>query len=257
MRILIIFTALLFSLLVPEPSFANEKFETNSITPNFLVVYFHSYGGNYREPFDLPTPADSIAKALLKDIPGVAIQTIDRDSLAALNGSDGYRGVSQLISQRLAEHSSFKHIVLCGTSLGAYESIAYVHYAPQNISEKMSGIITVEPADDLAELYWKTGSPKVKQLLLTAFGGDPLQEPDYYRSHSVKTLYKNVPDRPEIKVCVVSAKWDRVVPPAQQKRLCSTLRQKKFKVALAEIDRNHCIADGITYGKALHYVTGR
>lgn len=257
MRILIIFATLLISLLFQEPSFANEKFETNSITPNFLVVYFHSYGGNFMEPFDLPSPRDSIAKALLKDIPGVAIQTIDRDSFAALNGSDGYRGVTQLISQRLAEHASFKHIVLCGTSLGAYESIAYMHYAPQDIFEKVSGIISVEPTDDLAELYWKTGSPKVKQLLYTAFGGDPLQEPDYYRSHSVKTLYKNFPERPEVKVCVVSAKRDRVVPPAQQKRLCNTLRQKKFKVTLVEIDRTHSVADPITYGDALHYVSGR
>ncbi len=257
MRKLLLVTTFIYSVLVAKPSFANSKFETNSITPNFLVVYFHSYGGNYLEPFEKPTPSDSVAKALLKDIPGVAIQTVDRDSTAALNGYDGYRGVSQLILKDYVEHPTLKHIILCGTSLGAYESVAYLHYAPQNILDRISGIITVEPTDDLAELFWKTQSPKVKQLLFQSFGGDPNQEPEYYRSHSIKTLYTNVPDRPNVKVCVVSAKRDNVVPPAQQKRLCATLRQKKFKVTLVEIDRGHSIADGVTYGDALHYVTGR
>lgn len=257
MRGLFLLATFLFSFVVGLPTFANTRFETNSITPNFLVVYFHSYGGNFLEPFEDPSPSDNIAKALMKDIPGVAIQTIDRDSMAALNGSDGYRGVSELILKDYAEHPSFKHIVLCGTSLGAYESLAYLHYAPTNIFDKISGIISVEPTDDLAELYWKTQSPKVKQLLFTSFGGDPTKEPEYYRSHSVKTLFANVPDRPNIKVCVVSAKRDVVVPPAQQKRLCETLRQKKFKVKMVEIDRGHTIADAVTYGDALHFVTGR
>lgn len=257
MRELVILTFLLLQLLLPVPSFANAKFETNSITPNILVVYFHSYGTSYTEAFNSPTPADSIAKAMLKDIPGVAIQTMDRESMAALNGSDGYREVTQLITQCWTNHPSLKHIVLCGTSLGAYESIAYLHYSPPAIFDKVCGIISVEPTDDLAELYWKTGSSKVQELIFAAFSGDPIKEPDYYRSHSVKTLYSNIPDRPDIKVCVVSAKWDRVVPPAQQKRLCETLRKKRFQVKLVEIDRPHCVADAVTYGDALHYVTGR
>jgi hypothetical protein len=250
-------SAVLLSFLATSAVFAKEKFETNSITPNFLVVYFHSYGGNYLEPFELPSAADSISKALLKDIPGVAILTMDRESTAALNGSDGYRAVSQLIMKYYAEHPSFKHIILCGTSLGAYESVAYLHYAPQNIFEKISGIITVEPTDDLAELYYKTRSPKVKQLIFTTFGGDPVREPEYYHSHSIKTLYSNVPDRPNVRVCVVSAKYDQVVPTSQQKRLCETLRNKKFQVKMVEINQAHSIAAAATYGKALHYVTGR
>lgn len=233
-------------------------FDTNSITPNFLVVYFHSHGGNYREPFDgLYGTSASIAKALFKDIPGVAVQSIDRDSTAAVNGSDGYRNVSELISQRMAERSSFKHIILCGTSLGAYEALAYLHYAPQSIFEKISGVICVEPPDDLVDLYWKTRSSGVKDLLRSAFGGDPVQEPDYYRTHSIKTLYANVADRPDVRVFVVSAKRDRVVPPGQQKRLCATLRQKQFKVEMVEIDSVHGIAPPKTYGDALHFVTGR
>ena len=193
-RPIIILTILFLSLCASEPSFANARFETNSITPNILVVYFHSYGSNYNEAFDAPTPDDSIAKALLKDIPGVAIQTIDRESKAALNGSDGYREVSKLITQCWIDHPSLKHIVLCGTSLGAYESLAYLHYAPQPIFDKVCGIISVEPTDDLAELFWKTKSAKVQELLFSAFGGAPTQEPDYYRTHSVRTLYSNIPD---------------------------------------------------------------
>ncbi len=256
-RYIIFQIILLATLICPPATYANARFQSNSVTPNFLVIYFHSYGGNYLEPFETPAPKGSIADALLKDIPGVAIQSIDRDSLAALNGSDGFRPVTELILQRLAEHSSFKHVVLCGTSLGAYEAIAYLHYAPRNIFDKISGIITVEPPDDLSELYWKTDSPKVKQLLLNAFRGDPVTEPDYYRSRGIKTLLAKLPDRPELKVVVVSAMRDRVVPPAQQKRLCTTLRDKKLQVNLVVIDRNHCIADGPVYGNALHYVTSR
>ncbi len=255
--IIIVFTVLLFSVCSSEPTFANSKFETNSITPNILVVYFHSYGSNYNEAFNAPSPDDSIAKAMLKDIPGVAIQTIDRESKAAVNGSDGYREVSKLITQCWTDHPSLKHIVLCGTSLGAYESLAYLHYTPQPIFDKVCGIISVEPTDDLAELYWKTRSAKVQELLFSAFGGDPTKEPDYYRTHSVKTLYSNVPNRPDIKICIVSAKRDTVVPPAQQKRLCTTLRAKNFQVQLVEIDRAHSVADSGIYGVALHYVTGR
>jgi dienelactone hydrolase len=225
-------------------------FDTNSITPNFLVVYFHSHGGNYKEPFDpLYGTNASIAKALFKDIPGVAVQSIDRDSAAVVNGSDGYRGVSELISQRMAERSSFKHIILCGTSLGAYEALAYLHYAPESIFEKISGVISVEPTDDLVDLYWKTRSSGVKDLLRSAF--------DYYRAHSIRTLFTNIADRPDVKVFVVSAKRDRVIPPGQQKRLCATLRQKQFKVAMVEIDGVHGIAPPKIYGDALHFVTGR
>lgn len=258
MRSLIVFfTISILSFCLSEPSFAKSKFESNSITPNILILYFHSYGSTYTEAFDAPTPDDSIAKAMLKDIPGVAIQTIDRESTAAINGSDGYREVSQLIMQCWAAHPSLKHIVLCGTSLGAYESLAYLHYAPQPIFDKVCGIISVEPTDDLAELFWKTTAPKVQQLLFLAFGGDPIKEPEYYKSHSVKTLYSNIPDRPDIKVCVVSAKRDRVVPPAQQRRLCNTLKAKKFQVQLVDVDRPHSIPDAGIYGVALHYVTGR
>ncbi len=255
--LIIVLSTLLLSLCAPEPSYANARFETNSITPNILVVYFHSYGSNYTEAFDAPTPEDSLAKAMLKDIPGVAIQTIDRESKAAITGSDGYREVSKLITQCWIDHPSLKHIVLCGTSLGAYESLAYLHYAPQPISDKVCGIISVEPTDDLAELFWKTRSAKVQELLLSAFGGDPGKEPDYYRSHSIKALYSNIPDRPDIKVCIVSAQRDQVVPPAQQKRLCETLKAKRFKVQLVQMDRPHIVADAGIYGIALHYVTGR
>ncbi len=256
-RYIIFQIVLLATLIFPTATFANAKFLSNSVTPNFLVIYFHSYGGNFLEPFEFPTPTDSIANALLKDVPGVAIQSIDRDSLAALNGSDGFRPVTELITQRYAEHQSFKHIILCGTSLGAYEAIAYLHYAPKDILNKISGIISVEPTDDPAELYWKTSSPKVKQLLFDSFGGDPVREPDYYRTHSIKTLLARLPNNPELKALVVSAKRDQVVPPAQQKRLCATLRDKKFKVRFVEIDRIHSIADSSVYGNALHYVSSR
>ncbi|MBS1954123.1 MAG: hypothetical protein JST89_08055 [Cyanobacteria bacterium SZAS-4] len=254
---IIIFTIALLSLCLSQPSFANSRFETNSITPNILVIYFHSYGSNYTEAFDAPSPDDSIAKAMLKDIPGVAILSIDRESKAAINGSDGYREVSELTTQCWNDHPSLKHIVLCGTSLGAYESLAYLHYTPQPIFDKVCGIISVEPTDDLADLFYKTRSAKVQELLFSAFGGDPIKEPDYYRSHSIKTLFSNVPNRPDIKICIVSAKRDRVVPPYQQKRLCNTLREKKFQVQLVEIDRAHSVADSGIYGIALHYVTGR
>lgn len=239
------------------PVFANSKFETNSITPNFLVVYFHSYGANYLEPFEEPTPSGSIVKAMLKDIPGVAVLSMDRDSMAALNGMDGYRGVTQLILDCYAKQPHLKHIILCGTSLGAYEALVYPFYAPAKVLDRISGIISVEPTDDLAELYWKTKSNRVRQLLFAAFHGDPKEQPDYYRTHSVKTIYSHLPDRPTIKACIVSAKRDVVVPPAQQKRLCTTLRQKKMQVTLVEIDRQHSLADPVTYEDALHYVTGR
>jgi hypothetical protein len=257
LRIFILKIALLISIVFPLAGYADAKFETNSITPNFLVVYFHSYGANYLEPYLKPNSNENIAKALLKDIPGVAIQTMDRDSIAALNGSDGFKPVTELISKDLEKYASFKHIILCGTSLGAYESIAYLHYAPQHIFDKISGIISCEPSDDLGELYWKTHSLKVRQLLLSAFSGDPNREPDYYRTHGIKTLYSGLPDRPQVRVCVISAIKDTVVPPAQQQRLCTTLRNKQFLVNFVQIDCNHCVPDAIVYGTALHRVTGR
>lgn len=257
MRTLILLRAFFTASFISEPSFANARFETNSITPNFLVVYFHSHGGNYNEPFTKLGAEDGIAKALLKDIPGVAVQSIDRSSTFALNGSDGYLAISRLITQRLKEHQSFKHIILCGTSLGAYEAFAYLHYAPLKIFEKIGGIIAVAPTDDLTELYWNTESQQLKKLLFDAFGGDPAKSPSKYKERSIKALYGDVPDRPDMKVCIVSEKRDRVVPPGQQKRLCATLRQKNFKVTMVEIDRGHSAADSITYGNALHFVTDR
>ncbi|HEY9677510.1 MAG TPA: hypothetical protein V6C76_05850 [Drouetiella sp.] len=256
-RKLLVQTLLLTAFSFPTASFANAKFDTNSTTPNFLVIYFHSYGGDYLEAFEKPSKSDSIAKAFMKDIPGVAVMTVDRDPAASLNGSDGYRVVTQLILQSYDKYPSLKHIILSGTSLGAYESVVYPFYAPANILEKIHGIISVEPTDDVAELYWKTGSPRVRELLNVAFHGSPKQEPDYYRTHSVKTIWSHMPDRPQTKVCIVSAKRDKVVPPMQQKRLATTLREKKMNVRLVEIDRTHSVADAVTYGDALHFVTGR
>ncbi len=112
MRTLILLRAFFTASFISEPSFANARFETNSITPNFLVVYFHSHGGNYNEPFTKLGAEDGIAKALLKDIPGVAVQSIDRSSTFALNGNDGripsYLSVDNATFERASEFQTYR-----------------------------------------------------------------------------------------------------------------------------------------------------
>lgn len=233
---------------------AETRFATNSKTPKVLVMYFHGLGSDCSEPFVAPSIKDSVAVRILSARANVAIRSSTGDATTVLNGKDNYESVTGTIRKTLESNPSIKQIVLCGSSLGGYEALAYLHYAPKDVLSKVTGVISVEPADDLTELYELTASEPVRVVLREAFNGDPRTKFSTYQNHSLPTLLSSVHTKVSLKVCVVSATQDTVVPPFQQRRLVRILKGMKFDAQLLEMNTTHGVRNPVIFSQAIQSV---
>ena len=139
-----------------------------------------------------------------------------------------------------------------GTSMGGCVALNYAAQAPAEIKDKITGIVSVEGAGDLGQLYNMTKSPAVQVGLIGAFGGTPLQLPEIYAK---KSLFANMASLPaHIKVAVVSARKDDIVPKDLQKDLVHKLEEKNIPAKLIEIDGGHRVPAAPVYQEALDFV---
>ncbi|MBS2001995.1 MAG: prolyl oligopeptidase family serine peptidase [Cyanobacteria bacterium SZAS LIN-5] len=233
---------------------ADTRYATNSKVPKVLVMYFHALDSNCSEPFVVPTVKDSVSGRILGAEADVAIRSSNSNATDVFTGRDNYDNVTGIIRETVQAHPTIREVVLCGSSMGGYEALAYLHYAPKDVLDKITGVISVEPADDLYELYGLTRSDRVREVLRSAFEGDPRSKFSEYQSHSLPSLLSSVQTRRPMKVCVVSATQDQVVPPFQQRRLVRTLQSLNFDAQLLEINWQHGVKDPAVYAQAIQAV---
>lgn len=208
-----------------------------------LVVYMHGMGSSFLEPF--VNPADQpLAKAIAEKDPSVVFVSVNYRGKASWGNDASISDINQNIHQVMEEYPIDK-IILVGTSMGGCTVLNYATKAPADIKAKLQGIVSVESAGDLAQLYKETNHPAVQGAMIEALGGTPEQKPDAYLNgsflHNIGNLPKNV------NVVVVSAKEDRIVPPRLQRDIVEALNKQGVHVKLIEVDEGHGAPEASVY----------
>lgn len=218
-----------------------------------LVVYLHGMGSNIREPF--VSPADvTISNAFETVDRSTALLSCSYRKEQAWGNDASFADITQNIRHVMYE-LPFKRIVIAGTSMGGCTALNYAVAAPPDIKEKLVGVICVEGAGDLALLYQHTTVEGIRVSMAAAFGGTPQQLPQVYNS---KSFLHNLDKLPAgVKVAIVSADQDTVVPAALQLDIVKQLQTKNLPVFHIPLHGPHHVPPWTTYADAYRYVLSK
>lgn len=217
-----------------------------------LVVYLHGMGSTFLEPFLYPT-ANPLAPALGRKHPEVVLLSCPYRRDSSWGNDLATADISQNIREVMQEYS-IKKIILMGTSMGGCVVLTYATEAPADIKDKIKGIVSVEGAGSLKELFDLTSNAQVKFAMLAAFGGTPDQVPSVYDR---KSFLPNISSLPrDTRVAVISAKQDKIVPPRLQEEIVTALEQQQRPVKLISIDATHGAPPAPIYVEGLDYALG-
>ena len=232
-------------------------FQAPTFVPNALdytlVVYLHGMGSNYMEPF--VTPADqTVATALMRDIPRVGLLSCSYRKDSSWGSDAAMADIIQNTRQVLQEYP-FKSIVVMGTSMGGCVALNFAATAPEDIKQKIIGVVSMESSGDLIELFKTTAHRDIRPAMMIAFGGTPDQIPDVYRRKSFLTNIGSLPQG--AKVYILSARGDKIVPAQLQKSMVEELKKRSIPVLFEETDGQHQFPSASFYAKGLNFVLGR
>jgi pimeloyl-ACP methyl ester carboxylesterase len=215
-----------------------------------LIVYLHGMGSNYLEPFVYPEPT-SVATSFANRWANVCVLSCNYRQQASWGSDAAMADISQNIRE-IEQQYPIKQIVIAGTSMGGCTALAYAVQAPDDIKEKIVGVLSVEGAGDLAKLYLTTRNPQVQAALQSAMGGTPATAPTEYARKSfipnVDKLGKNV------RVAVVSATQDVIVPTPLQQDIVQALQNAHHPVHVIKVDSGHQAPPGEVYVKAAEFI---
>jgi dienelactone hydrolase len=218
-----------------------------------LVVYLHGMGSNMLEPFVTPAGEQVIAQAISNKYPNAVLLSCSYRREASWGSDLAMADISQNIRDILQQFS-IKRIVLMGTSMGGCTVLTYATSAPADIKDKISGIVSVEGAGSLNELFTATNNAHVRFALVLAMGGTYKQVPAAYEH---KSFLPNIGSLPaNVRVAVVSANHDRVVPPHLQQQIVTALEQRNIPTKLISIDASHGAPPARIYLQGLDFALG-
>lgn len=216
-----------------------------------LIVYLHGMGSNYMEPFCFPGHGAKIADVIQQFHPQVGLLSPSYKLYESWGSDAAVSDISQNIREVLQMYP-FQKIVLVGTSMGGCVSLTYASQAPPDIRDKLLGVVSVEGSADLAKVFSQSGNPGIQRAMIAAFGGTPEQIPEIYRR---KGLVGNIDRFPrELRVSVISAAKDKVVPTHLQTELVELLKQHGCQVNLIEIKGGHGVPPAAIYSQAVDFV---
>ncbi len=215
-----------------------------------LFIYLHGMGASYREPYGDPGKF-MIADELQKNFPFAVFISLNYRSPASWGEVNALNDISQNIDEVSCAYP-ISDIVLLGCSMGGCTVLNYASCAPQNIKDKVKGIVSVESSGDLLTLFKKTNARIVKQAMAISLKGTPETNPAAYQQAS---FFHNIEGLPKtVKVAVVSAKKDSTVPPQLQKQIITELQKRKIECRLIEIDINHGLPEPSVFIEATKFV---
>lgn len=223
---------------------------TSSPTGFDMVVYLHGMGSTYLEPFVCPD-AQSIAGLIVSRNPNLVFVSLNYRRGWSWGNDAAICDISQNIREVMQRYP-INRIVLMGTSMGGSTSLTYCAVAPPDIKAKIAGAVSSEGAGDLARLYSKTGNDAIRPALVNAFGGTPETVPDRYSRQSF--LPNLVHLSPGVRVAVISATRDKVVPREFQKEIQSALQERKVQSRLLEVEGGHGVPAADYYLSGLTFV---
>ncbi|MBX9667257.1 MAG: alpha/beta fold hydrolase [Candidatus Obscuribacterales bacterium] len=214
-----------------------------------LIVYFHCMGGDVNEPFMLPT-SSSIAHLVAAEGRQYVLASLSYRQKISWCNEAACADATQNIRE-LMQAYPFEKIVLMGTSMGGSAVLTYSALAPDDIKKLISGVVSVEGAGDLGELYRTTASNDVRRALTESFGGVP-ETSALYSKQSISANIDKV--NPTTKFAIVSAANDTIVPTALQKQVAKELETQHFSVKLIEAPGSHGVPSTKIYREALRFV---
>jgi len=208
-----------------------------------LIVYMHGMGSNFLEPFVNPVDIP-IAKTIVDRDPGTVFMSVNYRGKASWGNEAAISDITQNIHMVMSEYPIAK-IILVGTSMGGCTVLNYATKAPPDIKSKLQGIVSVESAGDLVQLYNESKHPAVKGAMIEALGGSPEQKMDAYITTSFLHNINNLPKH--VNVAIVSAKRDEIVPPHLQRDIVEALNKQGVHVKLIEVDEGHGAPEASVY----------
>jgi predicted esterase len=215
-----------------------------------LIVYLHGMGSNIFEPFMFPNDL-SVTDALSKAYPRFTFISCSYGREASWGIDAALRDITSNIEE-VSHNYDVQNIILVGSSMGGCTVLNYAATAPEEVKKKLIGVLAVESAGDLRELYYNTGYAEVQPTMEKAFKGTPKERPEFYRR---KSFLRNIPllDR-KLRIFLVSARQDTTVPPHMQKEIYNALRVRDFQVKLKEIDGAHGVPPANNYVEGIAYI---
>jgi dienelactone hydrolase len=220
---------------------------------NTLVVYLHGMGSTYMEPFICPT-GTTIAQRLASSFPNLCILSCSYRGDASWGTDAALSDITQNI-RSVMQQFPIKNIVLMGTSMGGCMVLTYATQAPEDIKQKLSGIVSVEGASDLQKLYDQTANEQVRIAINAAMGGAPQQAPVRYANYSFAPQSGKLPAA--VRVAVISATMDRIVPPSLQADIVESLKKHCNPVKLIEYAGSHGVPPATYYTQGLTFALGK
>jgi dienelactone hydrolase len=216
----------------------------------FLVVYLHGMGSSYMEPFIYPE-GNPVSTALAKRWANVCVLSCNYRQKQSWGRDEAMADISQNIRE-LQQQYPIKQIVVLGTSMGGCTALTYATEAPADIREKIVGVVSVEGAGDLAKLHDTTVNNEVRAAIEQAMGGSPAAVPqEYARKSFIPNLGKLAPN---VRVSVVSATQDKIVPTPLQEEIVRALQSNGHPTDLIKVESGHSAPPGETYVKAVEFV---
>lgn len=218
--------------------------------PTILIVYLHGMGSNLLEPFMFPNDI-SVADAIGKAYPKFVFISCSYGREASWGIDSALRDITSNIDE-ISHDYNVEKIILVGSSMGGCTVLTYAATAPEEIKNKLIGVLSVESAGDLRELYYNTGYAEVQPSMEKAFRGSPKEHPEIYRR---KSFLRNIPLLdPKLRIFLVTAHQDTTVPPHMQTELYNALRLRHFQVKLKDIEGAHGVPPAINYVEGLGYI---
>jgi predicted esterase len=217
---------------------------------DILIVYLHGMGSSYLEPFMYPEPTP-VATAFAKRWANVCILSCNYRQQASWGRDEAMADISQNIRE-IEQQYPIKQIVIAGTSMGGCTALTYATEAPDDIKQKIVGVLSVEGAGDLAKLYQTTAYDDLRKALEQALGGTPTTAPAEYAR---KSFLPNIAKLgTSVRVAVVSATHDNVVPTPLQEEIVKELQNNHHPVDLIKVESVHKPPPDDIYVKAMDFV---
>lgn len=214
-----------------------------------LVVYLHGQNSNYFEPFETGK-----GKCLAETVIGrnnTVLVSCNYRPPASWGNDAAISDITQNVREMCQEYPVTR-IAIMGTSMGGSIGPTYAAIAPPDIKEKIVGVVSVEGAGNLANLFNQTTMQSVKDAMTISFGGTPEAQPQAYASKSFLTHIDELPK--SVRFAIVTAGKDKVVPPPLQREMIDALEKANIPCKVIELDIHHEAPPMDTYNHALDYV---
>lgn len=218
-----------------------------------LIVYFHGMGANYMQPFLYPSDVP-VARAFESVEPNTCVLSVNYRKESSWGNDLAVADVTQNI-RHVMQEMPIHRIVLAGGSMGGCSAMGYAIQAPVDIRDKLIGVISVQGASDLVQLYRTTALEAIRICMREALGGTPDQVAGVYLAKSLNHNLDKVPAH--LRFAIVTTDQDTIVPSALQYAIADQLKAKNLKVEQIKLNGNHSPPAWPAYAAAYKFILGR